>query len=96
MYAFGKSDDVESTEGSTTISATSAEYMIEALKVKEWEVGIFHDEVVASQCIRIRKKPPTGPPSHYVGPFESQLQNEGNTSHNILEEIVWNKDVGVS
>lgn len=40
----------------------------------------------------IRRRPPTGPPLHYVGPFEFRLQNEGNTPRNLLEEIVWNKD----
>ncbi|KAL1348185.1 hypothetical protein AAHE18_07G061300 [Arachis hypogaea] len=57
---------------------------------------MFQDEVAASQGIRIRRRPPTGPPLHYVGPFEFRLQNEGNTPRNILEEIVWNKDVEVS
>ncbi|KAF3796636.1 Indole-3-glycerol phosphate synthase [Nymphaea thermarum] len=49
--------------------------------------------VDADQGIRIRRRPPTGPPLHYVGPFEFRLQNEGNTPRNILEEIIWNKDV---
>ncbi|KAJ6401486.1 hypothetical protein OIU84_016818 [Salix udensis] len=30
------------------------------------------------------------------GPFEFRVQNEGNTPRNILEEIVWNKDVEVA
>ncbi|KAK8711803.1 hypothetical protein V6N13_147066 [Hibiscus sabdariffa] len=68
----------------------------DALKVKEWEVGMFQNEVAESQGIRIRRRPPTGPPLHYVGPFEFRLQNEGNTPRNILEEIIWNKDVEVS
>ncbi|KAK6918711.1 Indole-3-glycerol phosphate synthase domain [Dillenia turbinata] len=68
----------------------------DALKIKEWEVGRFQDEIAASQGITIRRRPPTGPPLHYVGPFEFRLQNEGNTPRNILEEIVWNKDKEVS
>lgn len=59
-------------------------------------MGMFHNEVAASQGIRIRRRPPTGPPLHYVGPFEFRLQNEGNTPRNILEEIIWNKDKEVS
>ena len=59
-------------------------------------MGRFQDEIAASQGIRIRRRPPTGPPLHYVGPFEFRLQNEGNTPRNILEEIVWNKDVEIS
>lgn len=68
----------------------------EALKVKEWEVGMWQDEVAASQGIKIRRRPPTGPPVHYVGPFEFRSQNEGNTPSDILEEIVWYKDLEVS
>lgn len=70
--------------------------MVEALEVKEWEVGMFRDEVAAAQGIRIRRKPPTGPPSHYEGPFQYRLENDGNTPRNILEEIVWNKDKEVA
>ncbi|XP_019167188.1 PREDICTED: indole-3-glycerol phosphate synthase, chloroplastic-like [Ipomoea nil] len=80
-------------------SATLSESNIseaEALKIKEWEVQRLQDEVAANQGIRIRRRPLTGPPLHYVGPFEFRLQNEGNTPRNILEEIVWNKDKEVS
>lgn len=66
------------------------------LQVKEWEVAKLQEELAASQGITIRRRPPTGPPLHYVGPFEFRIQNEGNTPRNILEEIVWNKDVEVS
>ncbi|KAH6772001.1 Aldolase-type TIM barrel family protein [Perilla frutescens var. frutescens] len=68
----------------------------DALKLKEWEVGMFQDEIAASQGIKIRRRPPTGPPLHYVGPFEFHLQNEGNTPRDVLEEIVWHKDIEVS
>ncbi|CAK7349146.1 unnamed protein product [Dovyalis caffra] len=84
----------------TSIKAQQAEVSIvnkeEELKVKEWEVGMLKEEVAASQGIKIRRRPPSGPPLHYVGPFEFRIQNEGNTPRNILEEIVWNKDVEVS
>lgn len=59
-------------------------------------MGMYQNEVVESQGIRIRRRPPTGPPLHYVGPFEFRLQNEGNTPRNILEEIVWHKDKEVA
>ncbi|CAA0827000.1 Aldolase-type TIM barrel family protein, partial [Striga hermonthica] len=82
-------------DGSATVSeATTSEG--NALKVKELEATIIEDEVASSQGIKIRRRPPTGQPLHYVGPFEFRLQNEGNTPRNILEEIVWNKDVEVS
>ncbi|XP_016464079.1 indole-3-glycerol phosphate synthase, chloroplastic-like isoform X1 [Nicotiana tabacum] len=68
----------------------------DALKIKEWEVERLQDEIAASQGIRIRRRPPTGPPLHYVGPFEFQVENEGNTPCNILEEIIWYKDKEVS
>ncbi|TKY56942.1 Indole-3-glycerol phosphate synthase [Spatholobus suberectus] len=86
---------VESNDGSAAV-ATSGESVTEALKIKEWEVGMFQNEVAASQGIRIRRRPPTGPPLHYVGPFQFRLQNEGNTPRNILEEIVWNKHTEVT
>ncbi|KAF5787364.1 putative indole-3-glycerol-phosphate synthase [Helianthus annuus] len=62
----------------------------------EFKVRNSQDEIAATQGIRIRRRPPTGPPLHYVGPFEFRLQNEGNTPRNILEEIVWNKDTEVA
>ncbi|KAG9139306.1 hypothetical protein Leryth_011302 [Lithospermum erythrorhizon] len=68
----------------------------EALRVKEWEVGMFQEEVAASQGIRIRRRPPTVQPQHYMGPLEFRSQDEGDTPRNILEEIVWNKDIEVS
>lgn len=86
---------MESTDISAAV-ATPSESATDALKIKEWEVGMLQDEVAASQGIRIRRRPPSGPPLHYVGPFEFRLQNEGNTPRNILEEIVWNKDKEVA
>ncbi|KAK7276463.1 hypothetical protein RIF29_17602 [Crotalaria pallida] len=94
-FNFSVRAQMESSDGSAA-TATSIEPVEEVLKIKEWEVGMFQNEVAASQGIRIRRRPPTGPPLHYVGPFEFRLQNEGNTPRNILEEIVWNKDVEVS
>ncbi|KAG5232100.1 hypothetical protein OIU76_005065 [Salix suchowensis] len=84
----------------TSIEAQQAEFSTvnkeDELKAKEFEVMMLQEEVAASQGIRIRRRPPTGPPLHYVGPFEFRVQNEGNTPRNILEEIVWNKDVEVA
>lgn len=50
----------------------------------------------STEAVKIRRRPPTGPPMHYVGPFEFRLQNEGNTPRNILEEIIWNKDLEIT
>ncbi|CAL0317609.1 unnamed protein product [Lupinus luteus] len=95
LFTFSVRAQMGSTEGSASI-ASYTEPLEEVLKVKEWELGMFQNEVAASQGIRIRRRPPTGPPLHYVGPFEFRLQNDGNTPRNILEEIVWNKDVEVA
>ncbi|KAJ1389489.1 Ribulose-phosphate binding barrel [Sesbania bispinosa] len=95
LFTMSVRAQVESNDGSAAV-ATSGESVVDALKVKEWEVGMLQNEVAASQGIRIRRRPPTGPPLHYVGPFQFRLQNEGNTPRNILEEIVWNKDKEVS
>ncbi|KAF2292463.1 hypothetical protein GH714_023087 [Hevea brasiliensis] len=85
----------ESKVGSATVLAVREEEA-NALQVKEWEVGMLQNELAASQGIRIRRRPPTGPPLHYVGPFEFHVQNEGGTPRNILEEIIWHKDMEVS
>ncbi|XBI19146.1 hypothetical protein VPH35_060750 [Triticum aestivum] len=45
--------------------------------------------------IKIRRRPVTGPSGHHVGPFQFRLENVGNTPRNILEKIVWNKDVEI-
>lgn len=90
-----RAQQTESEAGSAAASPVN-EPKENDLKVKEWEVGMFQDEVAASQGIRIRRRPPTGPPLHYVGPFQFRLQNEGNTPRNILEEIIWYKDKEVS
>ena len=80
----------------SSIGAPSSESVVHELKIKEWEIGALRDELAASQGIRIRRRPPTAPPLDYVGPFEFNLQNEETTPRNILEEIVWNKDVEVT
>ncbi|KAL6559355.1 hypothetical protein OROGR_004472 [Orobanche gracilis] len=90
-----KSQQFEPRDSSATLSETTLPEG-DALKAKDWEVTMFGDEMAASQGIKIRRQPPTGPPNHYVGPFEFRLQNEGNTPRSILEEIVWHKDIEVS
>lgn len=84
------------TKDGPIISDATSDSVSEELKSKEWEIGALKDEIAATQGIQIRRRPPSGPPLHYVGPFEFRLQNEGNTPRNILEEIVWNKDTEVA
>ncbi|KAL6541994.1 hypothetical protein OROGR_011480 [Orobanche gracilis] len=75
----------------------SAEISVEdALNSKEWEVTMLQEEIALSQGIKIRRRPTTGAHLHYTGPFEFRSRNEGNGPRNILEEIVWHKDVEVS
>lgn len=81
----------ETGEGPASVSS-AIEGKKDDLVAKDCEGGMLKDEVADSQGIRIRRRPPTGPPLHYVGPFEFRLQNEGNTPRNILEEIVWHKE----
>ncbi|KAI3789392.1 hypothetical protein L2E82_02185 [Cichorium intybus] len=85
----------ETTDGSA-IDIQSNDSKVNALDIKEPKVKNSQDDIAATQGIKIRRRPPTGPPLHYVGPFEFRLQNEGNTPRNILEEIVWNKDTEVA
>ncbi|BBN03964.1 indole-3-glycerol phosphate synthase [Marchantia polymorpha subsp. ruderalis] len=52
--------------------------------------------MIEKEGISIRRRPETGPPLHNVGAFQFKLQNAGNTPRNILEEIVWSKDIEVT
>lgn len=67
-----------------------------SIEVREGQNGNVFEDAAAKQGIKIRRRPPTGPPTHYVGPFEFRLENEGNTPRNILEKIIWDKDMEVS
>lgn len=87
--------DEESTDATVTI-LYSKDYIANSVEVSEWESGKSLDKILENQGIRIRRRPPTGPPAHAVGPFEFRLENEGNTPRNILEKIIWNKDVEVA
>lgn len=49
-------------------------------------------QVAAQGGVKIRRRPPSGPPSHAVGPFEFKIESDDNKPMNILEEIVWHKD----
>ncbi|TXG55564.1 hypothetical protein EZV62_020820 [Acer yangbiense] len=62
---FEFTESIETKDESATVSPANGDVET-ALKVKEWEVGMFHKE------------------------------SEGNTPCNILEEIIWHKDVEVA
>ncbi|XP_020695556.1 indole-3-glycerol phosphate synthase, chloroplastic isoform X1 [Dendrobium catenatum] len=74
----------------------SKDFIANFVEVREWESGKSLDTILENQGIRIRRRPPNGPPAHSVGPFEFRLESEGNTPRNILEKIIWNKDVEVA
>ncbi|KAL2929414.1 Indole-3-glycerol phosphate synthase chloroplastic [Bienertia sinuspersici] len=66
------------------------------LKIKEWEARMLQEEMASSQGITIRRRPPIPPPAGYDGPLEVQVQDISTTPCNILEEIIWYKDIEVS
>ncbi|CAI9767354.1 unnamed protein product [Fraxinus pennsylvanica] len=68
-----KAQQSELKDGSATVSESRISEG-DALKVKEWEVGMFQNEVAASQGIRIRRRPPSGPPQHYKDLEVSQMK----------------------
>ncbi|XP_078443348.1 indole-3-glycerol phosphate synthase, chloroplastic-like [Wolffia australiana] len=82
----------QQSDPSETPSSTTGDSLSSSVEVRQWESGYSYDDIAARQGISIRRRPSTGPPQHYVGPFEFRLENEGNTPRNILEKIVWHKD----
>ncbi|KAG1327420.1 indole-3-glycerol phosphate synthase, chloroplastic [Cocos nucifera] len=85
----------ESTDACISVTSTDDD-PANSIKDRELENGNLPDDAAAKQGIRIRRRPLTGPPTHMVGPFEFRLENEGNTPRNILEKIIWDKDMEVS
>lgn len=75
--------------------ASSSSSVENDVRIKQWEVDMYQNELAISQGIRIRRKPPTKAPLGYSGPFELRLHNADSPS-NILEEITWFKDLEVS
>ncbi|ESQ37010.1 hypothetical protein EUTSA_v10002557mg [Eutrema salsugineum] len=84
--------------GSLGVVASSSSSSVENdLRIKEWEVDMYQNEIAISQGIRIRRKPPVKAPLEYSGPFELRFHNNADSSpSNILEEITWYKDEEVS
>ncbi|KAL0906638.1 hypothetical protein M5K25_025150 [Dendrobium thyrsiflorum] len=88
------SDDESTAEAARKL--LSKDFIANYIEVREWESGKSLDTILENQGIRIRRRPPNGPPAHSVGPFEFRLDSEGNTPRNILEKIIWDKDVEVA
>ncbi|KAH7432714.1 hypothetical protein KP509_07G036100 [Ceratopteris richardii] len=88
--------EVPNPENVIPISSSDSTLFTPPAEWKGWQEKRKEEEMLAREGISIRRRPPTGPPLHYVGPFEFRIQNEGNTPRNKLEEIIWNKDVEVT
>jgi hypothetical protein len=89
------------TDSEDAVATTSSPHSAEAAGAAEQGNGAPAPVADAADVegvdgIRIRRRPVTGPPVHYVGPFQFRLENEGNTPRNILERIVWDKEAEVS
>ncbi|CAA7023668.1 unnamed protein product [Microthlaspi erraticum] len=90
-----QSDLKESLGVASSSSSSSVE---NAIRIKEWEVDMYQNEIAISQGVRIRRKPPSKAPLGYSGPFELRLPHDqvADSPRNILEEITWYKDEEVS
>ncbi|MCO5591393.1 hypothetical protein L7F22_045376 [Adiantum nelumboides] len=91
-----KSMEDSTSQDNILISSSDKSLFTPPPEWKDWQERKKEEEMLNSQGITIRRRPPTGPPQHYVGQFEFRIQNEGNTPRNKLEEIIWNKNVEVS
>ena len=93
----GYLQDAVATSSPETVTETETAALAEA--AEQGDVVQAADAPAASiegiDGIKIRRRPFTGPSVHHVGPFQFRLENEGNTPRNILEKIIWDKDVEV-
>lgn len=83
------------SKDSNVVVTSSSDDITGSTEGSGWDTGESVEDAEAKHGIRIRRRPLTGPPTHMVGPFEFRLENEGNTPQNILEKIIWDKDVEV-
>lgn len=86
----------ENSEKTYSLIACSSDSIANSVDDEESVSVKSFDNTIENHSLRIRRRPPTGPPKHMVGPFEFRLENEGNTPRNILEKIIWNKHTEVS
>ncbi|XP_008811262.2 indole-3-glycerol phosphate synthase, chloroplastic-like [Phoenix dactylifera] len=63
--------------------------LVNSVEVREWESGKSLNEIAAKQGIRIRRRYRTGHPSE-------SSQDDEEPPRNILEKIIWDKEVEVS
>ncbi|KAH7684143.1 Indole-3-glycerol-phosphate synthase protein [Dioscorea alata] len=74
----------EVTNDKSSRGAYASNYLADSVEAMEWENGTLLEDIAAKQGIRIRRRPP----------IDSGL--EESAPRNILEKIIWTKDVEVS
>lgn len=78
----------EIKDGHVTITFDHAD-LVNSVEVIEWESGKSLNDIAAKQGIRIRRRYRTRYPSE-------SSQDDEEPSRNILEKIIWDKEVEVS
>ncbi|XP_039126380.1 LOW QUALITY PROTEIN: indole-3-glycerol phosphate synthase, chloroplastic-like [Dioscorea cayenensis subsp. rotundata] len=74
----------EVTNDESSRGAYASNYLADSVEAMEWESGTSLEDIAAKQGIRIRRRPPINSGSEESAP------------RNILEKIIWTKDVEVS
>lgn len=72
------------TNDESSRGAYASNYLADSVEAMEWESGTSLEDIAAKQGIRIRRRPPINSGSEESAP------------RNILEKIIWTKDVEVS
>ncbi|CAD5181721.1 unnamed protein product [Musa acuminata subsp. malaccensis] len=80
--------DEKSTDGRATLTYKGDDF-VNSVEVQEWESGMSLNDIAAKQGIRIRRSHRTGHPSE-------GSKDEKDTPRNILEQIIWDKEVEVA
>ncbi|URD92632.1 indole-3-glycerol phosphate synthase [Musa troglodytarum] len=78
----------EPTDGRVTLTYKGDDF-VNSVEVQEWESGMSLNDIAAKQGIRIRRSHRTGHPSE-------GSKDEKDTPRNILEQIIWDKEVEVA
>ncbi|RZS06629.1 hypothetical protein BHM03_00037347, partial [Ensete ventricosum] len=78
----------KSTDERVTLTYNGDDF-VNSVEVQEWESGMSLNDIAAKQGIRIRRSHRTGHPSE-------GSKDEKETPRNILEQIIWDKEVEVA
>ncbi|KAM0936505.1 putative indole-3-glycerol-phosphate synthase [Dioscorea sansibarensis] len=74
----------EATHDGSSGGAYASNYLADSVEAMEWESRMSLEDIAAKQGIRIRRRPPVN------------SGHEESAPRNILEKIIWTKDVEVS